>query len=113
MDCPKCGTKRESMVIKICLNCKHNFGDAGDTSQKNHTVATVYPQPINVVVEDINMNFIRSFIESYLPPNYSAHGHHVDNLIVWTHYLMFVLFVGWGVYFIYTLFKFRSFLQIL
>ena len=54
------------------------------------------------------MDFIRSFIESYLPPNYSAHGHHVDNLIVWTHYLMFVLFVGWGIYFIYTLFKFRA-----
>ena len=54
------------------------------------------------------MDFIRSFIESYLPPNYSAHGHHVDNLIVWTHYLMFVLFVGWGIYFIYALFKFRA-----
>ena len=54
------------------------------------------------------MDFIRSFIESYLPPNYSSHGHHVDNLIVWTHYLMFVLFVGWGIYFIYTLFKFRE-----
>jgi cytochrome c oxidase subunit 2 len=54
------------------------------------------------------VDFIRSFIESYLPPNYSSHGHHVDNLIVWTHYLMFVLFVGWGIYFIYTLFKFRE-----
>ncbi len=54
------------------------------------------------------MDFIRSFIESYLPPNYSAHGHHVDNLIVWTHYLMFALFLGWGIYFIYVLFKFRS-----
>lgn len=54
------------------------------------------------------MDFIRSFIESYLPPNYSAHGHHIDNLIVWTHYLMFVLFVGWGIYFIYALFKFRA-----
>ena len=54
------------------------------------------------------MDFIRSFIESYLPPNHSSHGHHIDNLIVWTHYLMFVLFVGWGIYFIYTLFKFRE-----
>ena len=54
------------------------------------------------------MDFIRLFIESYLPPNYSAHGHHVDNLIVWTHYLMFALFLGWGIYFIYVLFKFRS-----
>ena len=54
------------------------------------------------------MNFIKSFIDSYLPPNYSSHGHHIDNLIYWVHYLMFALFVGWGVYFIYTLFKFRE-----
>ena len=54
------------------------------------------------------MDFIRSFITSYLPPNYSSHGHHIDNLIVWTHYLMFALFLGWGIYFIYVLIKFRS-----
>ena len=54
------------------------------------------------------MNFIKSFIDSYLPPNYSSHGQHIDNLIYWVHYLMFVLFVGWGIYFIYTLFKFRE-----
>ena len=38
-----------------------------------------------------------------MPPNYSAHGVHIDTLIYWVHYLMFVLFVGWGVYFIYTI----------
>ena len=54
------------------------------------------------------MDFIRSFITSYLPPNYSEHGHHIDNLIVWTHYLMFALFLGWGIYFVYVLIKFRS-----
>ena len=54
------------------------------------------------------MNFIKSFIDSYMPPNYSAHGQHIDTLIYWVHYLMFVLFVGWGAYFIYTLFKFRE-----
>ena len=54
------------------------------------------------------MNFIKSFIDSYMPPNYSAHGVHIDTLIYWVHYLMFVLFVGWGVYFIYTVFKFRE-----
>lgn len=54
------------------------------------------------------MNFIKSFIDSYLPPNYSSHGQHVDSLIYWVHYLMFVLFVGWGIYFIYTLFKFKE-----
>jgi cytochrome c oxidase subunit 2 len=54
------------------------------------------------------MDFIRNFIESYLPENFSAHGSEVDNLIVWVHYLMFILFVGWGFYFIYTLYRFRS-----
>ena len=54
------------------------------------------------------MDFIRSFIESYLPPNYSEHGAIIDDLIIWVHYLMFVLFIGWGIYFIYVLFRFRS-----
>ena len=53
-------------------------------------------------------DFIRSFIESYLPPNYSEHGAIIDDLIIWVHYLMFVLFIGWGIYFIYVLFRFRS-----
>jgi len=54
------------------------------------------------------MDFIRSFIESYLPPNYSANAQVIDELIIYTHYLMFALFLGWGIYFIYVLFKFRS-----
>ena len=54
------------------------------------------------------MDFIRYFIEFYLPPNYSEHGQLVDELIIYTHYLMFILFFGWAIYFIYVLFKFRS-----
>ena len=38
------------------------------------------------------MDFIRYFIEYYIPPNYSEHGQLVDELIIYTHYLMFVLF---------------------
>ncbi len=51
------------------------------------------------------MDFMRSFIESYLPPNYSEQGYVIDDLIIWVHYLMLVLFVGWGIYFVYTLFR--------
>ena len=51
---------------------------------------------------------MRSFIESYLPPNYSEQGYVIDDLIIWVHYLMLVLFVGWGIYFVYTLFRFRA-----
>jgi cytochrome c oxidase subunit II len=42
-----------------------------------------------------------------LPPVASAHGHAVDNLIIYLHYLMIVLFVGWLSYFAYVLVRFR------
>jgi len=43
-----------------------------------------------------------------LPPDYSVHGPRVDHLIWVTHYLMAALFIGWGIYFIYVLIKFRK-----
>jgi len=42
-----------------------------------------------------------------LPPLASAHGGQIDGLIAWTHVFMFVLFVGWGSFFIYALVRFR------
>jgi cytochrome c oxidase subunit 2 len=42
-----------------------------------------------------------------LPPNASTHGAEVDNLILWMHWLMALLFVGWGMFFAYTLVRFR------
>src|SRR6185369_15346314 len=42
-----------------------------------------------------------------LPPAASAHAADIDNLIVLVHWLMLVLFVGWGLFFIYTLIRFR------
>lgn len=43
-----------------------------------------------------------------LPIDASAHGHDIDNLIVIIHWLMAVLFVGWGAFFVYTLIRFRK-----
>ena len=43
-----------------------------------------------------------------LPFLASNHGKDVDNLIVYVHVLMGVLFVGWLAYFLYTLFRFRQ-----
>jgi cytochrome c oxidase subunit 2 len=43
-----------------------------------------------------------------MPPDYSAHGHTIDDLIVFTHWLMLVLFVFWGAYFLYVLYRFRA-----
>src|SRR2546430_11187184 len=43
-----------------------------------------------------------------LPYLASEHGKHVDDLIVYVHCLMGVLFVGWLGYFLYTIFRFRK-----
>jgi cytochrome c oxidase subunit 2 len=43
-----------------------------------------------------------------LPINASSHGSEIDNMIGLLHWLMAVLFVIWGAYFIYTLIRFRG-----
>jgi cytochrome c oxidase subunit 2 len=52
-------------------------------------------------VEDMTTNWLG------LPALASAHGGQVDNLIAWVHVFMFILFVGWGAFFVYTLVRFR------
>ena len=43
-----------------------------------------------------------------LPSQASAHAAQIDNMIVILHWVMLVLFVGWGAFFIYTLIHFRA-----
>jgi cytochrome c oxidase subunit II len=43
-----------------------------------------------------------------LPPLASQHGADVDKLILYVHWLMAALFVGWLAYFFYVIFRFRS-----
>jgi len=43
-----------------------------------------------------------------LPPLASAHGGQIDSLIGWIHIFMFILFVGWGSFFVFTLWRFRQ-----
>jgi len=43
-----------------------------------------------------------------LPEVASAHGHKVDDFIVYIHWLMIALFFGWLVYFVYALYKFNA-----
>ena len=38
----------------------------------------------------------------------SSHWQEIDYMNGWVHWLMLILFIGWGIFFIYTLFKFRS-----
>ena len=42
-----------------------------------------------------------------LPVLASEHGKDVDNLIIYVHWLMIILFVGWLAYFAYALFRFH------
>src|SRR4051812_39094587 len=42
-----------------------------------------------------------------LPVLASKHGQDVDNLIIYVHWLMILLFIGWLAYFAYTLFRFH------
>ncbi len=43
-----------------------------------------------------------------LPIDASAHGQYIDQIIVILHWLMLVLFVGWGSFFVYSLIRFRK-----
>jgi len=43
-----------------------------------------------------------------LPPDLSTHGAAIDNLIIIVHVFMVLLFVGWGIYLVYCLFRFRQ-----
>ena len=43
-----------------------------------------------------------------LPLDISTHGAGIDQLIVYVHIFMALLFVGWGIYFVYCLFRFRE-----
>ena len=43
-----------------------------------------------------------------MPPLAAAHGGQIDNLIGWIHIFMLILFVGWGAFFLYAIFRFRQ-----
>jgi len=42
-----------------------------------------------------------------IPAAASAHAGEIDQMLVLVHWLMFVLFIGWGAFFIFVLYKFR------
>jgi cytochrome c oxidase subunit 2 len=43
-----------------------------------------------------------------LPVQASTHAGEIDQMISLVHWLMFILFVGWGIFFAYVLFRFRK-----
>jgi cytochrome c oxidase subunit 2 len=51
---------------------------------------------------------MRDFLAQYMPPDYSAHGPELDKLNANVHLLMVILFIGWGLLFLYMLTRFRA-----
>lgn len=51
---------------------------------------------------------MREFLEYWMPPDYSAHGAELDTLNVYVHWLMLILFIGWGLLFAFMLMRFRA-----
>ncbi|HEY6842680.1 MAG TPA: hypothetical protein VI391_00800 [Thermoanaerobaculia bacterium] len=51
---------------------------------------------------------MKQFLDNWMPPDYSAHGWQVDQIIIIVHWLMLVLFVFWGAFFLYTLYRFNA-----
>ncbi len=48
------------------------------------------------------------FLQRWMPIDGSAHGAELDYMNGLVHWLMAVLFVGWAIYFVYVLFRFRA-----
>ena len=51
---------------------------------------------------------MREFLARYMPTDASAHGHNLDTINALVHWLMLILLVGWGAYFLFVLWRFRA-----
>lgn len=51
---------------------------------------------------------MQDFLARWMPIDASTHGAQLDSMNALVHWLMALLFVGWGIYFIYVLFRFRA-----
>jgi cytochrome c oxidase subunit II len=51
---------------------------------------------------------MREFLAQYMPPDYSKHGGALDQLNANVHWLMLILFLMWGLLFLYMLRRFRA-----
>ena len=86
-------------LLKICI-CMFAFALAGgDKKDVTHHAA----EPISIIE---NLGKLSDHLG--LPINSASHGLMIDNMIGWTHLLMFLLFIGWGIYLIIAIVKFNS-----
>src|SRR5262249_24255018 len=47
-------------------------------------------------------------LNGYMPVQASQHAADIDQMTILVHWLMLILFVGWGLFFVYVLFRFRK-----
>jgi cytochrome c oxidase subunit II len=51
---------------------------------------------------------MKDWLAYYMPPDYSAHGAELDRLNANVHWLMLILFIGWGLVFFFMVMRFRA-----
>lgn len=51
---------------------------------------------------------MKEFLARWMPIDASTHGAELDSINALMHWVMAVLFVGWGLYFLFVLFRFRA-----
>jgi cytochrome c oxidase subunit 2 len=50
---------------------------------------------------------MKEFLAQWMPPDYSLHGQRLDALSAYVHWLMLILFIGWGLLFVFMLVRFN------
>ncbi len=51
---------------------------------------------------------MKEFLEQWLPVDASAHGPELDHMLILVHWLMAILFVAWGAFMVFTIYKFSA-----
>ena len=51
---------------------------------------------------------MEKYLAQYMPVDASAHGPKLDSISAVVHWLMLLLFIGWGIYYIYVLYRFNA-----
>lgn len=51
---------------------------------------------------------MKEFLDRWMPPDYSKHGAELDQLSAYVHWMMLILFIGWGLLFVFMLLRFRA-----
>ena len=78
------------------------FGGGGHVNAAGCTVPGPLPEATRLL-----LSAVRRAVD-FMPPNASEHGYQIDHIIEFCHWFMGALFVGWSLYFVYVLIRFRK-----